>query len=169
MIDDMSRLERTVLRPSLGYQVNGWLRARFGYDAHFIESPADRIEHRIWQQLSTKWTLNALSLTTRTRVEERLIENTDEAAVRLRLKAGVSHPIADGSWYATASNEYFVGLNDVDGGPRSGFDQNRLYFGVGHNVSDNVTAEVGYQLQYIDRASAENISVHQLMLTLKLR
>lgn len=168
-VNDWSTLERTVIRPSVSYKLSQHHTATFGYDAHFIELPTDRLEQRAWQQWATKWSLHDLSLSARVRVEERFIEDVDDTAYRLRLGTMVSVPIVKGAWYGHLRNEYFVGLNDADGGPQKGFDQNRAFAGVSHIINDHVKAEIGYQLQHIDRGPREDLSVHQVMFSVSFR
>ena len=43
-----------------------------------------------------------------------------------------------------ASDEYFVKLNNTHWGGGSGFDQNRLFLGVGYKSNEHVKLEVGY-------------------------
>lgn len=168
-VDDASDLERTVLRPSISYQYAPQYKLTAGYDAHLIELPTDRIEHRAWQQWSSKWQFNPITLSARVRLEERFIEDVDDVAYRLRLGAMATVPLFDTSWRGVIRNEYFAGLNSVDGGPQSGFDQNRSFIGVSHKLNDHISAEVGYQLQHIDRGARADISIHQLMVNLSFR
>ena len=166
--NDFGDLERTVIRPSVSYTANNLLRLTVGYDAHFIELARDRVEHRIWQQWSAKWLAAPVSVSSRIRLEERFLEDVDGTAVRLRLKGQMVVPISESNLSAVASNEYFVGLNDLDQGSQSGFDQNRAYVGLRYKVNKRHTVQIGYQLQHIDRGSREDISVHQLQLSLSL-
>lgn len=160
---DFSDLERTVLRPSVSYNVTGrmWLTA--GYDAHFIELPTDRLEQRAWQQVQTAWPLSFATVSGRIRLEERFIENVDGTAVRLRLQARTDVPVQGTQWKMTASNEYFVGLNDVEFGPRDGFDQNRAYVGVSRTLTDSLSLDLGYQNQYVNRRGGQDVMTHQFM------
>ena len=56
-----------------------------------------------------------------------------------------------------ATNELFVHLNDVDGGPRAGFDQNRLFVGVGLRASDGTRVELGPMLTYTARPQGDDL------------
>ncbi len=167
--EDFAELERTVIRPSLSYNVFGKTWVTAGYDAHFIELPNDRLEQRAWQQWLTIWPAKLASFSARVRFEERFIEDVDGAAVRLRLQARADFPIEGTDWKFTASNEFFVGLNDLEQGPNDGFDQNRAYLGVGHPLTNTLALKLGYQMQYINRENTEDLMVHQLMIGLSLR
>lgn len=165
--NDFGDLERTVLRPSMTYKPTDYLALTIGYDAHFIEKPNDRLEQRIWQQVAFNWTSAPIAWTARARLEERFIEGVDGAPLRLRLMARGQLALNDDGLYAAMSNEYFVNLDETRGGPRDGFDQNRFYVGLGRPLNERIKAEVGYQMQYINRAG-EDVAVHQLMLSLAL-
>lgn len=165
--NDFGDLERTVLRPSLTYKPTDYLALTVGYDAHFIEKPNDRVEQRIWQQIAVNWASAPVAWTARARLEERFIENVDGTPLRLRLMARGQLSLNDGGLYAVMSNEYFINLDETRGGPRDGFDQNRFFVGLGSPLDERIKAEVGYQMQYINRAG-EDIAVHQLMVSLAL-
>ncbi len=53
-------------------------------------------------------------------------------------------------------------LNNTDWGARSGFDQNRFFFGLGYklNESGSLSLEVGYLNQYLYRRSATDRMNH---------
>lgn len=162
-------LERTVLRPSLTYKATEAFALTAGYDAHFLERRAgDRIEQRLWQQVSTGTQTGAIKWTGHARLEERFIEDVSGTGLRLRLKARAQAAIGHDTWYAAISNEYFTNLNDLNGGPQSGFDQNRFFVGIGGAVNDHIATEFGYQMQLINRLG-EDVMVHQLVLSLSLK
>lgn len=162
-VDGVNTLERTLLRPSATYRGNGFSLAG-GYDLHIVNSPDDRLEHTLWQQIGTKWNLEPISITARTRLEERFIENVDGTALRLRLRARAEMPLGWQSWYVAVSEEVFFNLNSLSGGPQSGFNQNRVFGGLGTSLSESVGLEFGYQMQYISRTN-EDVSIHQLVLS----
>lgn len=167
-VEDIGRLERVVLRPSLGYRLGDGITATLGYDAHFIEAGRDRVEHRIWQQLAMTWPAAPVTLGAQIRLEERFIETVEAVVLRLRLKAGARMPIGTGPWYATISDEIFFGLNDRAGGPDAGFDQNRLFIGAGRPITDQIAGEFGYQMQLIRRPD-EDLMIHQVFVSFALR
>ncbi len=169
-LNDFGDLERTVLRPAISYKIakKTWVTA--GYDAHFIELPTDRLEQRAWQQWLTIVPLQFVSLSARVRLEERFIEDIDGTAVRLRLNGRADFPIEGSKWKLTLSNEYFIGLNDLNPGPNDGFDQNRAYVGVSRPLSETLSLRLGYQNQYINRSGgSEDLMVHQLMIGVSVK
>lgn len=169
--DDISELERDLIRPSVRYRWQPWLATSLGYDAHFIESPGpgSQIEQRAWQQVSTPFGTEAVVVTPRVRLEERFIEDVSGVAWRARFGAFVKVPVgADAAWSLLASDEVFVGLNSRHDGPDDGFDQNRAFIGVGRVVGDHLGIEVGYMNQWIERHAVPDLMNHTLVLTLRV-
>jgi len=160
---DIGPLERVVLRPSLDYRVSQRLTATAGYDAHFIRSPSAKIEQRLWQQLLYRLPAGRVNLSGRLRLEQRFIEHINGAAVRLRIYAKATRPLGRSPWYAALRDEIAFGLNSLQGGPRDGFDQNRLFVGLGRTLSPGSSIEVGYQMHYA-RRTGEDVIIHQVFI-----
>lgn len=52
-------------------------------------------------------------------------------------------------------DEFFLNLNNHTNGPQSGVDQNRLFAGIYRKINENVGAELGYQLQYVNNPAPQ--------------
>lgn len=61
-------------------------------------------------------------------------------------------------------DEVFVRVNSTEWGGQSGFDQNRIFAGLGWTFSPNFRTELGYLNQYIDDAKHENEIMHHLIM-----
>ncbi len=169
-VDGVDTLERVVLRPSLTRRISEPLALTLGYDAHLIESPAGRVEQRLWQQAMITGALATMQTHLRIRIEERFIEDVDSAAVRGRFRAGVKWPTGFSLLtHAIVRNEIFFNLNAPDGGPDTGFDQNRFFAGFARRLAGNLDGELGYQMQYIDRSGREDLAIHQAFVALSMR
>lgn len=164
---DVDRYERLVVRPWITRRLDGGHTATLGYDAHVIEAPRDRVEHRAWQQWGWRLPVTA-NLRTRLRLEERFVENVDGTGVRLRVMAIWRRALGDSGWTFEINDEIFFGLNDVAGGPRDGYDQNRFYAGFSRRLGPRLTGGVGYQMQHIDRPG-DDLTLHQAFLTVTVR
>ena len=165
--DDMSEFERFVVNPSLGWSLGRGVSVAGGYDAHVIRNPRVRLEHRTWQQLAARHALGPLEVFHRFRLEQRYIEGEDGAANRLRwwLEGGV--PIASTRWRVLARNEAFFDLDAKRQGPtQAGFGETRLFVGFDGELRDGLSAEIGYQLQYVDRRRREDLAAHTLLATI---
>ena len=113
-------------------------------------------EHRIWQRFSYTFKLGAVTLQSRTRLEQRALDTGDDIGHRLRQMVRITMPLEQAPKFSlVGSNEVFVNLNDTDWGMRSGFDQNRLFFGVGYSVNSKLRLEAGYLNQYVDTATID--------------
>ena len=53
-------------------------------------------------------------------------------------------------WSFVLYDEIFVSLNAARNGPRSGFDQNRLFVGLNRKINRYVSMDIGYQNQSIN-------------------
>ena len=156
--DDSSRLSQVMVRPGIGYQINKNSSAWLGYgwiptDEPFTKTPFN--ERRLWQQFLWKDQYSFGSFSSRTRFEQRWAPRVgDDTAFRLRQMLKVSSPLSNAPAYSlVASDEYFLNLNDTDWAPKSGFDQNRLFLGIGYNFDKQTKTEIGYMNQYINRSN----------------
>lgn len=159
-----------ILRPAIGYRLAPKLVAHLGYAwvPTWPEAGDRTDEHRVWQQLVFNGKLApGSSFALRPRLEQRFFANTDDLGLRARLFARADYNLGAGSpWLLAATNELFVNLNDVDGGPSAGFDQNRLFLGLGTRASDGTRAELGVMMQYVNRPAAEDLIAGILVMNL---
>ncbi len=169
-VDFIDRLERYLLRPSISYRFNESLSASLGYDVHFIKAGSDLTEQRPWQQLLYKGSTEQFLYLVRFRLEERVFDSVDDTGLRSRILLGVivptGHQIIS---KLVLRNEIFFNHNDVNRGPQSGFDQNRLFAGFQIPLSKSLQGELGYQNQYINFARVEDLSIHQMYIALSLK
>ncbi len=172
--DDSSRFNQGIVRTALGKVVAPRTALWAGY-AFIPNNPPGRgdtiVEHRAWQQLtwSTGSLLPGFTLATRTRLEQRTIEGTDDTGWRFRQLAKLTWPIAASEWlYLSLWDEIFLNFNDTDWGADGGLDQNRLFGGIGINLSANAKTEIGYLHQFVRRAGRSDQQNHILSLTVLL-
>ena len=163
--DDIGRLERTLLRPSVSYRAAHGQILTLGYDAHFIDAPRDIVEQRLWQQYQVSRDVGGPTASLRVRFEERFIDHVDGVPVRVRLRAAVKFPLAATPWHFTLANEAFLGLNDTARSQQDGFHENRAYAGFGRRISSNAVAQIGYQNQFLDGRTRDRM-IHQLFIGL---
>lgn len=158
---DLSRLHITILRPALYAQLNPYLTAWIG--TAWIQG-----ERRPWLQLLGQWAHGPLTLTSRLRFEFRELDATVQTSHRLRQLLRVTGPLKnDTTVYWASSAELFFHLNSIPGGPQSGFDQSRVFLGVGNKLGNGLLLEGGYLANYVDRpAPAANAMNHAAFLTL---
>lgn len=159
--DDSSRRTQTLFRPGLGYDLTAHLSLWLGYAWVQTGIPfADPtfIENRIWEQLLWKKKFKHLAFSSRTRMEQRFARKNANVAYRARQQVKLVIPLKKSSkWSVVSSEEFFWNKNNytVDGEGK-GFDQNRVFIGLGYKISSKITSEIGYMNQYIRRTNSPN-------------
>jgi hypothetical protein len=146
----------TLLCGDLFTQPGRGLPALTGAD---ILGPGD--EHRPWQQLTWNIPVDGFTLVSRSRLEQRFVEDGSETGWRLRQFLRASRPFgADGRRYVTAYDEVFLELNDTRWGQRAGLRQNRAFAGIGWFIDGprKTAVEVGYLNQWVDRPGEDRMN-----------
>jgi hypothetical protein len=160
MGDDSSRLTQTLIRPGIGYALTSNTSLWIGYAWIHTGLPLTSspfAEDRIWQQLLWVKTTQHLTFSSRTRLEQRFLENSPNTAYRARELIKLSIPWKPESKLSfVGSNELFWHKNNFVGRNTRGFDQNRLFVGFGYKINPALTTECGYMNQYIRRSGVPN-------------
>jgi hypothetical protein len=133
-------LEQLLLRTGVGHNLtenNNNILLGYGYilSKNYIEDTEDKVlvnEHRVFQQYTTKQAIGKVTLSHRYRFEQRFIE--DDFKLRLRYFLSLNIPFKQSTdskipLYFSAYNEIFLNTK------RSIFDRNRLYGGLGCNIT----------------------------------
>lgn len=168
--NDSTTLSQGMVRPGLGYSVSKTASVWLGYAFIPTMDPftANEFnENRIWQQFL--WTPQTPlgPLTSRTRFEQRFTTAPD-VAYRFRQMFRLAYPLGFASGFMLVGwEEYFVNINST-GTFKSGFDQNRVFVGVGYNVDENIRTEIGYMNQYINKDATDDFISHVLSMSLFL-
>lgn len=143
-----------ILRPSLIYKITPKTSIWTGYDT-INNHPAGQSsfqENRLWEQVMHQFEpFGALTLTVRTRFEQRDREDYSDIAHRLRQMVRATTPSSlhqQLSWVVW--NELFINLNQTDWGVMRGTDQNRLFLGANWKFDELSNLEVGYINQYVN-------------------
>jgi hypothetical protein len=157
--DDVSELDQLLLRPAVGYKLNDHFSLWQGYAWVGNYQPSLHEENRLYQQLLYRRKFPFVKILSRTRLEERFIENTDGTAVRARTMLRGDFPLPDApEWAIVVYDEIFVNVNTVGNGPASGFDQNRLFFGMNRQFTKQFNMDLGYQMQALNNSQPELIN-----------
>lgn len=161
--EGISRAKDLLIRPSVELALIPPFSFGLGYD-HIHPFPSgSSSENRVWQQAGFKFKLGDLSVGNWVRVEERFIEDIDGAIVRARYRLHLTHPIGVSSWTLIGSEEVFVNLNSKGTGPVCGFEQNRLFGGLGRKVGEHLWVEAGYQWGFEEERDAPNQNIHAIL------
>lgn len=153
---------------AIGYRIDDHHTVFLGYRFQWTHPPYSRVpvvENGAWQQHLYTYPSDYGTLQVRQRLDQRTVNISDELAVRYRLMLRFSHPL-DGPWSVVGWDEFFASLNTVNWGPVAGFDQNRVFVGVGYKFDATYRTEVGYMNQYINRDLRNDLMVHAMSLNL---
>ena len=154
--DDSSRLERLLIRPAMGYNINPNIAVFLGYawTPTFMNNQYQdnfRNENRIWQQILVKDSRWGIDWQHRLRQEQRMIEDAGGPSNRTRYLLRGSYALSDSGHYGlTGYNEIFVTLNSEYNGPQGGFDRDRFFFGPYFKQGPG-RYEIGYVGEYAQR------------------
>lgn len=167
------RLGQTLVRPGFGYKVFDKLSVWLGY-AWINTRPrggSKTNENRIWQQLSWNKAYAWGNLATRTRLEQRFLNNGDDTGWRFRQFVKYTHPLFSQRLYASVWDEVFVNINSTDWGADNGFAQNRAFAGLGLYVDEqrHYRVELGYLNQYLNVPGTNDGMNHIISASLFIR
>jgi len=166
-LTDDPKVTTLIIRPALGYQVSKHVSLWQGYGWTPSYQPSYRNEHRMFQQVLMKHQVKNISLTNRTRLEERFIQDAGGTAVRARHQLRLGYPVGKSKrWSLIAYNETFINLNSTDHGPKAGFDQIRFFGGVNRKLNRHMDAEAGYLTNYVNRRNSPDRLNHVILFSL---
>lgn len=138
--------DQFILRAAFGRDLGREFTLWAGYAWTPNIEPDFRSEDRYFLQGSATTRLGPFTIGNRTRLEARNIHDAFGTSVRLRHQLRASAPTRPGSSLSgIVWNEYFYNLNSTPNGPRPGFDQNRLFLGLGIPATSRTRYEIGYQ------------------------
>ena len=163
--DDISRAKDLLVGPAAELKLSDTLSLGLGYDYVYSFKTDATSENRIWEQAALRFAYGDLEIGNRLRLEQRFLDGTDGAVLRLRYRLRLEHPIGTSPWRAIGSEEVFVDLNSP-GTQVSGFEQNRLFAGLGRTIWGDLWLETGYQWGYQENSGAPNQVTHSLILNL---
>jgi hypothetical protein len=102
--DDASRFSQGVFRPGIGYALAHRWTIWAGYAYIQTEPPyanAKTTEHRLWEQASWSGAVGTTRLSSRTRLEQRVVSSGSHTGWRLRQLVKVTQPLGSTSiWSA---------------------------------------------------------------------
>jgi hypothetical protein len=109
----------------------------------------------VLQQLMYRRGFSSFELFSRFMLEERVIGGADGTGVRARTLMRVDVPLPQApEWAFMLYNEILVNVNSVRNGPQEGFDENRFIVGMNRQVTDQISMDIGYQMQAQNRANS---------------
>lgn len=169
--DDVDRIGVHMIRPSLTWVLHPGYSATVGYIwGHFNpETGVETDEHRLVQQLGVRLSKEAAPVTfeSRTRLEQRWLDQDGEVGLRLRQQFRLTVPFSD-RMKGVAWTEPFVALDSTRWGQRSGLDRWRNFVGLRFPLGRTQSVEAGYLNQYVVRDGEDSVH-HVMSVTLSAR
>lgn len=167
--NDLTRLDRAIVRPALGYALSSKVSLWAGYAWTPQFNPRLSDEQRVWEQAIYEVKMGAFTLINRFRLEERFIEGTEAISWRYRHQIRMLVPFSqDEQWRAVGSDEFFVNLNSVTAGPAGGVDQNRFFLGINKKINPQIQLEGGYLLGWINRPAPQEDRLNHVILMMSV-
>lgn len=161
LVDDSSQLGAAMYRVALGYAMTDKWSLWAGYGLIHFNYPDHFLENRTYLQSTYNFNYDKWSVSNRSRFEFRRLEDRAETALRLRHQIRSLYEIHEANKiFFVLWDELFYHLNTVPGTNHKGFDQNRIFGGVGHKFGEKLNHffEVGYLNQYIVRFEKANVT-----------
>lgn len=167
---DGMRLSENLLFGQIGYSLNQNASVWLGYThnwLHPLDKPAYQ-ESRPYEDFLWNSSLDDLKFTSRTRLEQRIREDTGNVGVRVRQMFQVNYPLKfiDKDLSVYAGDEVLCYLNENTFG-RTGFSENRAFGGLSYQVTKHLGADLGYMGQFIDNKTANNVFTHNVQFNLR--
>lgn len=169
--EEGEELDQVLLRPAVYYALNSQSSIWFGY-ANVRSHPNSKSsveENRLWQQYLHTFRLGEkVSLQSRTRLEQRFIEDSHDVGHKIRQLFRLTMPLCEGNpVQLVLYDELFINLNETDYGAQTGFDQNRAFVGINLPLTAATKLELGYLNQYVN-GQASDAQNHVLSSTINI-
>jgi hypothetical protein len=160
LLDDISEFSQLGYTPALHYHIDRSWAFSVGYK--YVDKYRKANEQDHWQEITLNKTFDDLVTGYQVRLEERLIDGIDGILPRLRFLTHVSYPIGDSPSYLTGFGAVRFNLDDKGEGPVSGFEQSRIYAGLGRHFGERIQFEVGYLWRYEEKRTGDDLSDHAI-------
>lgn len=145
--EDFNRPVQFLARGAVGRQVTRNLSLWGGYAWTPQFQPIYRSEDRPFLQSLLEHRVGRTRLVNRTRLEFRGIEGAGAVSVRARHLFRTLTPFSNRApLSAIVWDEVFWNVSNTSTGPERGFDQNRLFAGLGYQMNKTTRFELGYMV-----------------------
>lgn len=173
--EDFGRFTQGIIRIMPGYRYSDEIALFFGYTwvPTVLDNGQTHHEHDINQAMYWTKPQSWGSLSTRTMIEWRFVNDDSQMATRVRQRIRGKYQLSQIHPYLhlTGWEELFLNVYSVDWGPQSGFDQNRVFAGLGwqFDPGGHYWFEIGYMNQYIHHPDDKDLMNHMLLGSLQFK
>jgi hypothetical protein len=164
--DDWKHWYQGMVRAAVGYSLSDRATIWAGYTWLPTQNVGkDYISQQdVWPAFRYVLPTDIGTFTFRTMVESNFLQG-DDVRFRPRQMLRFMHPFDfEPRLSLIAWDEFFIRVNSTKSGGQSGFDQNRVFAGLGWNFNQSFRAEAGYLNQYLDDATHTNNTMHHLIM-----
>ena len=164
-----SGINQWLIRPGVGYDLGNKVSVWLGYARFRTRNRAGVVvdENRPWQDLRFNPVFaNGHRLSLRLRLEQRLIDASDDGRMVLRLMARYTIPVGESSRLFFGV-EPFYDLNTTDWGGGRGRSQDRAFIGMGWPLGKRMSVEAGYMQQLFKVDGGEDLLNHLGVITVR--
>lgn len=166
--DDQGRIYEFERIIDVGYKLSSRVTLWAGVNAQLnFRGPAGT-QDEIRGRQRINWAI-AKRLASRTLLEERFREGSDEVGVRIRQQLKYSLPLKkDGKIGVFAAHESYFDFNQTSWGQRGGYERMRNSAGLSFQPAKAIKAELSYLNQYDFRRNADDRMAHAVLLSIGL-
>jgi hypothetical protein len=166
--DNWNHWYQGMLRTAVGYSLSDRATIWAGYTwlpTQNLGKPS-KSQQDVWPAFRYVLPTSVGTVSFRTMIETNFIPgNGDQVRVRPRQMIRFMHPLEFEPRLSIITwDEVFVRINSTPAGGQSGFDQNRVFAGLGWTFNKNFRVEGGYLNQYLDDATHTNNTMHHLIM-----
>jgi hypothetical protein len=164
--DDWKHWYQGIARAAVGYSLSDRATIWAGYTWLPTQNVGKSYvsQQDVWSGFRYVLPTDIGTFTFRTIIESNFIKGND-VRFRPRQMLRVMYPLEfEPRLSLIAWDEFFIRANSTKFGGKSGFDQNRLFAGLGWTFNKNFRTEAGYFNQYLDDATHTKNTMHHLIM-----
>ncbi|RLD25538.1 MAG: hypothetical protein DRI54_04675 [Bacteroidetes bacterium] len=154
--DNISRLDEAIFK--LYSHVNFSDKVGLSFGFKYIDRPDSYNDFDPWQEVVFPRKYGLFLASHQIRLEERIIQTVPGVLPRIRYLLNFSHPIGNSIAYYTGFGAVRFNIGEKGVGPVAGFEQFRIYIGIGFHLGGVTRLEIGYLYRYEVSRDAQNLN-----------
>jgi len=167
LADNISSIDEYIFKLYAHHRFTEKFGVSFGYK--YINRPYGSNESDPWAEAVFPHTYNKWQVSHQLRFEARIYQDISGIIPRLRYLVNWSTQLGDSFMYATGFGAIRFNLAEKNAGPVAGFEQVRVYAGLGFHIGGFTRLEVGWLYRYEIIRNAPDFSDNALHVNLFFR